>query len=168
MAYLRIREEYRWATFASALFMLAGLSLLAMSLLLEKVNHELLVLAPCLLVPLTTSIVYHQPFFANWAIRADEEESKINWVMELLVFSLALGCIIFISSRQVEAQGSFYPDTVFPVLSSICIGCSLGLFKKVALAERRAGPSFVTTFTFHLTLAVVLLSPYLKYPSLAQ
>ena len=32
MAYLGIREEYRWATFASALFMLAGFALLAASL----------------------------------------------------------------------------------------------------------------------------------------
>ena len=74
MAYLRIREEYRWATFASALFMLVGLALLAASLQLGKVSHELRVLAPCLLVPLTASIVYHQPIFANWAIRSDEVE----------------------------------------------------------------------------------------------
>ena len=99
MAYLGIREEYRWATFVAALFMLTGLTLLAASLQKETVNHTLLVLAPCLLVLLTTSIVYHQPIFADWAIKADEVESKINWVTELLAFSLALGCLIFVSSR---------------------------------------------------------------------
>ena len=85
-----------------------------------------------------------------------------------MAFSIALGSLIFVNSRQAEVKGSFYSTAVFPVLSSICIGCSLGLFKKAARAERRAGPSFVTTFTFHVSFAVVLLSPYLKYPSLAQ
>ena len=59
MAYLGIRQEYRWTTFASALLMLAGLALLALSLQLETVSHALCVLALCLLVPLTTSIAYH-------------------------------------------------------------------------------------------------------------
>ena len=57
---------------------------------------------------------------------------------------------------------------MMPLFGAICIGSGLGLYKKVALAEKRAGPRFVTSFVFFVSFALVILTPYLKYPSLAD
>ena len=54
-----------------------------------------------------------------------------------------------------------------PIFGAVCIGSSLGLFKKVAQAERRAGPRYVNSFVFFVSFALVILTPYLKYPSLS-
>ena len=54
-----------------------------------------------------------------------------------------------------------------PIFGAFCVGSSLGIFKKVAQAERRAGPRFVTSFIFYVSFALVILTPYLKYPTLS-
>ena len=56
---------------------------------------------------------------------------------------------------------------MMPLFGACCIGNSLGLYKKVALAEKRAGPRFVTSFVFFVSFALIVLTPYMKYPSLA-
>lgn len=59
-------------------------------------------------------------------------------------------------------------SAIFPIFGSIWIGFGLGIFKRLAQAEQRASPRIVTAYLFYVTLALVMITPYLKYPSLAN
>ena len=52
-------------------------------------------------------------------------------------------------------------------ISAICIGTSLGFYKKIAKSKSRASPRFVTVFVFYVSFTLVVITPYLKYQSLA-
>ena len=54
-----------------------------------------------------------------------------------------------------------------PFLGSILIGCSLGMFKKLAFAKHRASHRFLTAFVFFVQLTLLVMAPALKFPSLA-
>mmetsp|Transcript_2453 Transcript_2453/g.3393 ORF Transcript_2453/g.3393 Transcript_2453/m.3393 type:complete len:101 (+) Transcript_2453:512-814(+) len=55
-----------------------------------------------------------------------------------------------------------------PILSSVLIGSSLGIFRKVAQAQTRASYRFPTAFIFFVQLAMVFITPSLKFPSLTM
>ena len=54
-----------------------------------------------------------------------------------------------------------------PIIGSLLIGYSLGMFKKLALAKRKASSRFPSAYIFFTTFIIVILSPSLKYPSVA-
>ena len=68
-----------------------------------------------------------------------------------------------------QVGGSALPLAILclPIIGSILIGFSLGMFKKLALAQRQASYRFPSAFVFFTTFMMVLLAPSLKYPSLA-
>ena len=81
--------------------------------------------------------------------------------MGKLLFELVVLIAIFAGFYLLNSQFT-------PIISSMCIGSGLGLFKKIANAERRVSPRFVTSFIFYVSFALIIISPYLKYPILAH
>lgn len=90
---------------------------------------------------------------------------RFDWLLETIALALTVAALFLMTKGQAEPK---YMATMLPVLGAFCTGSSLGIFKKVAQAKRRAGPRFVTSFIFYVSFALVILTPYLKYPSVSS
>lgn len=87
--------------------------------------------------------------------------------MELALLAGVLTSL-FLSEKFVLNDPAVTLSVAYPIIGSIWIGSSLGIFKKLALAEKRASPRIVSAFVFYITFALILVTPYLTYPSLAK
>ena len=101
---------------------------------------------------------------AEWKLKAVQSTSeRIDWLLEPLSLAITIAVLMSVSSEQAMMA------TLVPIFGAFCVGISLGLFKKIAQAEgNRPAPRFVTSFIFYVSFALVILTPYLKYPSLGS
>ena len=162
MTYLGICGDYRYTVMVSTLMSTCGVILLVISL--QTVDFLLVTLALSFVTPLVASIVFHQRLLAKWALNSSEVSESIDWVVELFALVIVLASLILLELHE-SPDGSY--SVLLPIVGSFCLGSSLGLFKKVALAQKSVGPRFVTAFIFYATFCLVLLTPLFKYPGLS-
>ena len=141
------------------------LGLVLLTWCVKSAPSMLCVLAVCLISPLTASITYHQILVANWPLKDKWSFDKFEMLIELTALITTLTCLFLLNLFQTEAISVTIVSLL--AISTICIGTSLGVFKKIANSKSRASPRFVTAFVFYVSFALVVLTPYLKYPSLA-
>lgn len=92
---------------------------------------------------------------------------RVDWVLELFAFGVAIGAIVYISRNSpILESGEIH--IVKPIVSAVMIGSSLGLYQKLALSKTVVGPRFPTTYLFFVCLSLVVLTPLLKYPMIAE
>ena len=68
-------------------------------------------------------------------------------VVEVLLLCVMLSCSILFCLWYQDQQVTI-TELSMPFLGSILIGCSLGMFKKLAFAKHRASHRFLTAFIF--------------------
>ena len=120
------------------------------------------------MTPIVSNIVYHQKIMANWRLKPQESDEKIDWVVEFVTLSIVIFCLAYTEKQMILDPTEVTLSAIFPIFGSIWIACGLGIFKRLAQAEQRASPRIVTAYLFYVTLALVIITPYLKYPSLAN
>jgi len=54
------------------------------------------------------------------------------------------------------------------VLGSILLGFSIGLYKRIATSTKPATPRYCTMHVFFFTVLSLTVTPYLKFPSVAN
>ena len=146
---------------------MSGIIILTVSL--HKVNQTLCILTVCFVTPIMTTMFSNQTILANWKQRNNTETSEaINWVLEFVMLAIVITSLIFLEKWQEGAQINFSPNVIFPILGAICIGTSLGLYKRIQMAQKRVSPEFTTVFIFYVAMTIILISPILKYPSLTS
>ena len=102
---------------------------------------------------------------ANWKLNTTQGSEKIDWILEIITLGAVLASLILFGKWN---EGDVTLTAAYPIFGSVLIGSGLGIYKKIAMAENRVTPGrFVTAFLFYVTFMLVLLTPYLKYPSLA-
>lgn len=161
MSYLAIREDSRSTAFVAVLLMVIGVLTSVFSL--QYVGHALCVFSLSLVTPLAASVTFYQNMLVNWKLKCVPSTTEpTSLKIELFTLVAAIGVLLALGGQESVTM------SMMPVFGALCVGSSLGLFKKMAQADKRVGPKFVTTFIFYASFALVVLTPYLKYPSLAQ
>lgn len=92
-------------------------------------------------------------------------QEKIDWILEFVTLFTVVATLLLIDANWGVSDAKL--SVLLPMLSSVLIGSSLGIYRRLALAEQRPSPRFPTAFIFYVTFALVLLTPLLKYPLLA-
>ena len=167
MTYLAVGEKYRTLLFAAVLFMVVGLIMLMFCF--QLASQGLTVLAVCTVTPIIASMAYNQPLLGDWQTRQDVSKEGMDWILEIITLTMAITTLILLDDWTVESTRTTEQLSVLvPIASAFCIGNSLGLYRKIALADERLSPRVPTVFIFYVTLAMIFLTPLLKYPLLSN
>ena len=174
IAYLKVETIYRDTLFVSCAFGVIGTILLVKGLKDHLLSYTSICLS--LITPVVATITYHSKIGKMWNYRQSNAGEQVDLSQEIGYLFVAIMGLALISTYQQERYDQnadkielyVFTSWIENVLGSVLLGFSIGLYKRIATATKPATPRYCTMHVFFFTVLSLTVTPYLKFPSVAN